>query len=87
MRIVAFWASAVFLLFLGVSGLQGFFEDWGLANTLGQRLCGVGQVIFGICGLLAGVGAILLALATSFGGISYHRRQEYEMLFNTNDLM
>ena len=59
MRIVAFWASVVFLLFLGVSGLQGFFEDWGLANTLGQRLCGVGQVIFGTCGLLAGVGAIL----------------------------
>ena len=58
MRIVAFWVSVVFLLFLGISGLQSFFGDWGLASNLGQRLCGVGQASFGTCGLLAGVGAI-----------------------------
>ena len=38
-------------------------------------------------GALGGVGAVLLALAASFAGIAYHRRQEYEMLFHANDLM
>ena len=78
MRRVVFWVSVVFLLFLGVSGLQSFFSDWGLASTLGQKLCGIGQATFGSCGLLAGVGAILkrrwagpaaLAFAVS-GGIT-----------------
>ena len=59
MRTVAFWVSAVFLLFLGGSGLQSFFNDWELAGTLGQKATGMGQVLFGVCGLLAGVGAIL----------------------------
>ena len=59
MRRVGFWVSVVFLLFFGVSGLQSFFSDWGLASTLGQKLCGIGQATFGTCGLLAGVGAIL----------------------------
>jgi len=59
MRTVAFWVSVVFLLFLGASGLQSFFGDWGLVSTLGQRLCSIGQVTYGSCGLLAGVGAIL----------------------------
>ncbi len=59
MRRVVFWASVVLLLFFGVSGLQSFLGDWGLAGTFGQKLCGVGQATFGTCGLLAGVGAIL----------------------------
>jgi hypothetical protein len=59
MRTVAFWVSVAFLLFFGVSGLQSFFNDWGLASSLGQKFCGIGQATFGTCGLLAGVGAIL----------------------------
>jgi len=59
MRRVVFWASVGFLLFFGLSGLQSFLGDWGLATTFGQKLCGVGQATFGTCGLLAGVGAIL----------------------------
>jgi hypothetical protein len=59
MRTVAFWASATFLLFLGLSGLQSFVSDWSLAETVGQRLCTVGQATYGACGIVAGAGAIL----------------------------
>ena len=59
MRKVGFWASVVFLLFLGASGCQSFFGDWGDVETLGQRLCNIGQAAFGVLGILAGIGAIL----------------------------
>ena len=59
MRRVGFWASVVFLLFLGASGCQSFFGDWGDVETLGQRICNLGQAVYGILGLVAGVGAML----------------------------
>jgi hypothetical protein len=49
----------VFLIFLGLSGVQGAVGDWGLSSTVGQRLSAVGQGIFGVCGLVAGIGSIL----------------------------
>ena len=78
MRTVVFWVSVAFLLFLGLSGLQSFIGDWGFASTLAQKICGVGQVAFGVCGVLAGVGAIFhrrwagpVALAFAiFGGLT-----------------
>ena len=59
MRKLGFWVSVAFLLFLGASGCQNFFGDWGDVETLGQRACNIGQAVFGLSGLLAGVGAIL----------------------------
>jgi hypothetical protein len=59
MRRVAFWASVVFLIFLGLSGLQSSLTDWRLVETMGQAVCVLGQATFGGAGLLAGVGAIL----------------------------
>ena len=59
MRTISYWVSVVFLLFLGLSGVQNFFRDWGLVGTLGQMLSGLGQLTFGASGLLAGVGAVL----------------------------
>lgn len=53
------WASVVALLFLGMSGLQSFFGDWGIATGLGQRLCGIGEALYGASGLLAALGALL----------------------------
>jgi hypothetical protein len=58
MKKVGFWVSVVLLLFLGLSGIQSFFGDWGDVETLGQRACNVGQAAFGVSGLLAGLGAI-----------------------------
>lgn len=58
MRIVAFWVAVAFLLFLGLGGLQSAFSNWTAAETLGQRLCTVGEGAFGAFGLLAGGGAI-----------------------------
>ena len=57
MRRIVFWASAAFLLFLGLSGIQSFVSDWPLVTTLGQRVCTIGQAVFGTFGLLAGLGA------------------------------
>ena len=59
MRKVGFWISAFLLLFLGLSGVQGSVGDWGDAETLGQRVCTIGQGVFGILGLVAGTGAVL----------------------------
>jgi hypothetical protein len=59
MKKMGFWVSVVFLLFLGASGCQSFFGDWGDVETLGQRICNIGQGVFGVFGLLAGIGAIL----------------------------
>jgi hypothetical protein len=76
MRKVGFWISAVLLLLLGLSGVQGLFGDWGDAETLGQRVCTAGQGVFGVLGLVAGTGAVLkrrwagnaaLAFAVSVG--------------------
>jgi hypothetical protein len=59
MRRVFFWTSAAFLIFLGLSGIQSWISDWPVAATPGQRLCTVGQALFGVSGLLAGFGAVL----------------------------
>lgn len=59
MRRVAFWVSVAFLIFFAIDGLQSLIGNWGVADTPGQRLCGLGQAVFGGAGLLAGVGAIL----------------------------
>ena len=59
MRRVFFWASVALLLFVGLSGLQGSIADWSLASDSGQRLSAVGQLIFGVSGLAAGLGGIL----------------------------
>lgn len=59
MRKVGFWISAFLLLFLGLSGVQGFFGDWGDVETLGQRVATIGQGVFGVLGLVAGAGAVL----------------------------
>ena len=55
---IRFW-GALFLLFFGVAELQSIAGDWVLTMTPGQKLCGIGQVILGFSGVLAGVGAIL----------------------------
>ncbi|MGD2122808.1 MAG: hypothetical protein PVJ76_13730 [Gemmatimonadota bacterium] len=77
MRSFFFWGSAALLLFLGLSGVQSFFSDWPLASNPGQRLCTVGQGVFGISGLLAGLGSTFkkrwaapfaLVFAVSAGG-------------------
>lgn len=59
MRRFFFWASVAFLIFLGLSGIQSCINDWSSASTLGQKLCSVGQAVFGVSGLLAGSGAML----------------------------
>jgi hypothetical protein len=59
MRTVTFWTSVVLMGFLGLSGVQGAIGDWSLVTTLGQRLSVLGQGTFGVCGVVAGVGAIL----------------------------
>jgi len=59
MKKMGFWVSVVFLLFLGASGCQSFFGDWSDVQTLGQRVCNIGQAVFGVFGLVAGTGAIL----------------------------
>lgn len=59
MRRIVFWVSVVFLLFLGLSGIQSCLSDWELAANLGQRACTIGQAAFGLFGISAGVGAIL----------------------------
>ncbi len=58
MRTFGFWISVVFLLFFGLSGLQGFFTDWPLVETVGQRLVNLAQLTFGTTGLAAALGAI-----------------------------
>ena len=74
MRTFGYWVSVALLLYMGLSGLQGFFTDWPLVENLGQRLVGVAQVTFGLAGLAAAVGALLkkpwtgmVALVFSFG--------------------
>jgi hypothetical protein len=58
MRRFFFWASVAFLIFLGLSGIQSSISDWPVAGNFGQRLCSVGQAVFGLSGLLAGLGAM-----------------------------
>ncbi len=59
MRRFLFRASAAFLIFLGLSGLQSCISDWPLASGFPQRLENVGQAVFGVLGVLAGVGSFL----------------------------
>jgi len=59
MRNLGFWLSVVFLLLLGVAGLEGFLNDFDQVETLGQRIHTLAQVSFGIAGVAAAIGAIL----------------------------
>ena len=59
MRTLALVVSVALLLFFGVSGIQSFLGDWGLAETVSQRLANLGQLVFAVAGLTAGTGAIL----------------------------
>lgn len=75
MRRIIFPLSVGFLLFLGVSGVQGAWTDWALAETIGQGSCTVVKGLFGLLGVLAGSGALLrrdwagsVALASAVAG-------------------
>lgn len=59
MRTIGFWISVVLLLFMGLSGLQGFFSDFPLVENLGQRFVNLAQLTFGLTGLGAAIGGIL----------------------------
>jgi len=59
MRTVGFVASVGLLLFFGLSALQGSVDDWGMVETLGQRFANLGQLLYGVSGLAAGIGGLM----------------------------
>jgi len=74
MRTVLYWVSVALLLYVGLAGLQGFFDDLDGVENLGQRLANVSQLLYGSAGLGAATGAILkrswtgkVALVFAFG--------------------
>ena len=50
--------SAVLLILLGAGGLQGLWNNLGTAQSLFQHSISVGQLVLGIAGLAAGIGAL-----------------------------
>ena len=50
--------SAVLLILLGAGGLQGLWNNLGTAESLFQHSISAGQLVLGVAGLAAGVGAL-----------------------------
>jgi len=57
-RRLSLGTALIFLVGLGYVGLRNGLAEWSHADTAGQRLASVTEALYGLLGLVAGVGLV-----------------------------